>query len=68
MWLKTNSVGYALHHLRNENIIGETKRYANGAVEVYLIDDRPLLKFERHGNLRCYWYWEETQYEYLYNN
>ena len=65
MWIQTSYGGYALHYQANVDIIGETKKYCNGTVEVYLKDGRPLLKFERHGWRRFYWFWEETRFEYL---
>jgi len=60
MWIQTSAVGYSLHYEKHKEEIGEVHRYVNGTVEVELKNGDPLVKFEKHGNRRLYWYWEKT--------
>lgn len=63
MWIQTSSIGYALLYEEKRELIEMEARYANGTVIVYIKDGKPLLKFERHGNIRLYWYEGDNRYE-----
>jgi hypothetical protein len=61
VWIQTHIIGYNLRYWANRDNIVIHRYPANATVQVELTDGTPLVKFERRGNRRTYWYWEKGE-------